>query len=511
MVGASVSDEDVAEVELEEDGAGADERSRAEADATDSAGDDPLRGYLRAMMSYSLLTREGEVALAKRIEDGQRRVLRGVLDSSLAVDEILSLGEDLRLAKVRVKEVVQNVDTDDPAFDEQAHVRRICGVLARVRRLQPRRGRRASGEVRDRIADSLVELRLQNEPLAGIVQKLKALLARVKHAHAEIAVCEDRSALSAKDLPRALRALRSSPLRRRLASVKLGVGVRELEEMSRVISLARKKIRRVEQEARLTSRALRAIVVEIEGGERAAESGKTALMQANLRLVVSVAKRYRNRGLQFLDVVQEGNIGLMRAVDRFDYKRGYKFSTYATWWIRQGITRAISDQSRTIRIPVHTVETLLKLRRTSHSLVLELGREPTTDEIAATMSLPTEHVEKLLRMAHEPVSLEAPASSEDDARLGDFISDENAVSTEDALISDDLAAHARKMLRTLTPREEKILRMRFGISGGPEHTLEQVGSQFSLTRERIRQIEAKALRRLRGSSRGKALKELVGT
>jgi RNA polymerase primary sigma factor len=292
-------------------------------------------------------------------------------------------------------------------------------------------------------------------------------------------------------------------------SKKLGIRPEEIEEMSRVIATAHKKIKRVEEEAKLTETVLRSTVHEIQDGERMAEKAKAELVEANLRLVVSIAKKYTNRGLQFLDLIQEGNIGLMKAVDKFEYKRGYKFSTYATWWIRQAITRAIADQARTIRIPVHMIETINKLIRTSRYLVQELGREPTPEEIAERMELPLDKVRKVLKIAKEPISLETPIGEEEDSHLGDFIEDKSVISPADAVISMNLAEQTRKVLATLTPREEKVLRMRFGIGEKSDHTLEEVGQDFEVTRERIRQIEAKALRKLRHPSRSKRLRSFM--
>jgi RNA polymerase primary sigma factor len=518
-----------------------DEEEEAEAAATkkeeaeeeeDSDGysktNDPVRMYLRKMGSVSLLTREGEVEIAKRIEDGERRVLQVVLNSSVAIEEILQLGDKLRKQKIRVKEVVKDADEEDAEFDEQWHIDRVCKVIDKVRRLWKeqekfveklgakavseatrKRYKKAAGDITQQILDALQEMRLNKKQIDKIVLKLKDLVERIEQANREIIDCEHKSGLSLKEFRKTLREIRSSPLRQRAVAKKLGIRPDEIEEMSRVIQNAHKKIKRVEEEAKLTESVLRSTVLEIQDGERMAERAKAELVEANLRLVVSIAKKYTNRGLQFLDLIQEGNIGLMKAVDKFEYKRGYKFSTYATWWIRQAITRAIADQARTIRIPVHMIETINKLIRTSRYLVQELGREPTPEEIAEKMELPLDKVRKVLKIAKEPISLETPIGEEEDSHLGDFIEDKSVISPADAVISMNLAEQTRKVLATLTPREEKVLRMRFGIGEKSDHTLEEVGQDFEVTRERIRQIEAKALRKLRHPSRSKRLKSFM--
>ncbi len=494
---------------------------------------DPVRVYLRKMGSVSLLTREGEVEIAKRIESGQLRVRAAILHSPVSVQITLHLIEKLGKRCIRLKELIGEPaegveiteDRGEKLFRLAAEVRKLDQerrkIEERLNGIQPMKD-----SYRKQLQTRLKNVRaMTNELLLemGFIKRvIDVMSSRIKLIQYRAMSAEDirnravrrTKADSVAKLEKDLRTLTRTKDKRTVNRILKRYNTDDkdwLLSQDQRLAKARRILGVVSMEAGVSIESLRSLYREIQVGERAAERAKIELVEANLRLVVSIAKKYTNRGLQFLDLIQEGNIGLMKAVDKFEYKRGYKFSTYATWWIRQAITRAIADQARTIRIPVHMIETINKLIRTSRYLVQEMGREPTPEEIAEKMDLPLDKVRKVLKIAKEPISLETPIGEEEDSHLGDFIEDKNAVSPSEAVVNLSLQEQTRKVLATLTPREEKVLRMRFGIGEKSDHTLEEVGQDFDVTRERIRQIEAKALRKLRHPSRSKRLKAFVDT
>jgi RNA polymerase primary sigma factor len=457
---------------------------------------DPVRHYLSKIGCIDILSQQDEVHIAQTMEIGRNAVLRAVFSSAVGVREVLTLAEHLRDGGARPREVLAGIPEEATPEEIQARTQQALRAIERGRRVLAQAGDRPGAEARERSAAHFARANLSPRFLKGVIDRIVTLAERVESAEAAIARCVQATGCTAA----ALRQKHEVPRR--------GVRARRLAEARREVQTAYRTLAQVEAEARMRRREIAKLGAAIREANAVLDKARAEMIRCNLRLVVSIAKKYSNRGMHFLDLVQEGNIGLIKAVEKFDYRRGHKFSTYATWWIRQAITRAIADQARTIRIPVHMIETLQRVHRAARALAHELGREPNSEEIAARTGLAAETVHLALRSGKEPLSLEEPVG-DDESHLGDFLEDDSLPSPSDDALTESLRGRVSVVLATLSPREEKVIRLRFGIGERTDHTLEEVGRHFSVTRERIRQIETKALRKLRHSSRTDLLREIV--